>query len=383
MFKRPLLIINCILINMVFAVSSGANGGSIPLSGGRDVDLLRIFIIDISGSMDDEDLGANRSRLDTARVEIMDSIDKLPVSRKSPVVLIPFCDEVRDDLEMIYTDGKSLKKAVAELAPDGQTNITAGLKRATARAAQLGLCKNILLYLYSDGEHNVGSKDDLYRQERLLDKFFGQRKSKGLSQKVVVKRWGGVIGQLVAELEKSKNVDVIDAGELQLGTVTLVPSVKITDVRWHDIARSQARIDLQVTITKGNNYPLPGRTAVNIDCLAAGSRCLNNPVINISGPSQTKRFSLWIELDPASFNPTQSYKLDLNFAGPGQVMTNKGILIVVVNPKQLSCAMPTGQLRPIAEVTAKLFKQGKPEARRAYSCLAYGIAVICDDHASI
>jgi len=360
MCKRLIFLACSFYIAAVCVPLAGANQTAGILSGGQGIDLVRLIVLDVSGSMDDPETNKGRSRLDTARKELLDSIQQLPVSNKTPVILIPFSNEVLDNFERIYTDAKSLKEAIGRLKPDGQTNIAAGLERAVLRADEFGLCKNILLYLYSDGEHNVGSKKLVHRQEEILDRLFGLRASKGLSQTVVVKRWGGVVGRLVARFQKSPYVNVVDAGELELGTITLVPSVTIRDLRWQNIAAGLASIQMDVTVSNHSKITLPMPINVKISCPFPGSRWLNPPTITVTKPTQTQRFTLLAELDPGNFNLAQNYTLPLHFHGPSQIKTAKGILILVINPKQLSCMLPTSRLRPVVEVTARLYKQGKP-----------------------
>jgi hypothetical protein len=346
---------------LVVVLPGQAAQGASVLSGGQDIDLLRIVVLDVSGSMDQTEATKAHSRLDTARQEILESIQQLPVSSKTPVVLIPFCEKVRDDLESIYRDEKSLKEAIVQLTANGGTNIAAGLERSVKRANEFALCKNILLYLYSDGEHNVGDISLLQKQEENLDKIFGLRASKGLSQTVVVKRWGGVIGQLVARLQKSPHVNVVDAGELELGTVTLVPSVKLKNLKWQNVASGLANVQIDVTVNNHGKILLPAQTALRITCPSPGSRWLSPPTMVVTRPTQTQTFNLMVNLDPKKFSPAKNYALPLQFHGPNQVKTDNGLFILVINPKQVSCILPAGYLRPVVNVTAKLHRHGKPQ----------------------
>lgn len=361
MYKRVIFLAYCFYIAAVLVLPAQAYQASSILAGGQDIDLLRIVVLDVSGSMDEAEVKKGPSRLDIARKEMLESIQQLPVGTKTPVILIPFNENVQDNLERIYTDAKSMKDAIAQLKADGKTNIAAGLSRSVERASQLGLCKNILLYLYSDGEHNVGSKSLVHEQEENLDRLFGLRASKGLSQTVVVKRWGGVIGQLVANLQKSPHVKVVDAGELELATVTLVPSVTVRNVRWQNVASGLASIQMDVTVSNRRaELALPAQTSIRISCPFPGSRWLSPTTMTVTRPTQTQTFSLLVKLDPEKFDLAKNYTLPLHFHGPSQVRTGKGLFILVINPKQVSCVLPTGQLRPIVTVSAKLYKQGKP-----------------------
>ena len=194
------------------------------------IDLLRVVVLDVSGSMSTQDTGA-LSRLDTARRELLESLKMLPAGDKTPVILVPFSDDIVSASIRTYTDNTQLQQALGQLVANGHTNIAAGLREAIRQAQQQNDAKNLLLYLYSDGEHNVGPIELVYEQERNLDRLFGQRATKGLSQTVLIKRWGGIIGDMVARLQKNPNVRVIDAGELELRTITIVPSASVQDLR--------------------------------------------------------------------------------------------------------------------------------------------------------
>ena len=113
MCKRLIFLGYCFCMVVVWVLPAEAAQSASGLSGGQDIDLLRIVILDVSGSMDKVEARKAHSRLDTARQEILESIRQLPVSSKTPVVLIPFCEKVRDDLERIYRDEKSLKKILS------------------------------------------------------------------------------------------------------------------------------------------------------------------------------------------------------------------------------------------------------------------------------
>lgn len=329
------------------------------LSGGQGVELLRIVVLDASGSMSEAD-GTASSRLDTARKEMRQALMQLPVSRKTPAILVPFNNRVCDGFDRIYTVPKELNDAIAKLDPNGATNIAAGLSRSIEWANRLLPARHLVVYLYSDGDHNVGSMATVLEQEDKLDKLFGLRASKGLSQTVVVKRWGGVIGNLVARLKKNPNVAVIDAGQLELRTITLVPSVKIRDVRWHDAASCLARIQMDVTMASPGTSVLPFRTNVAVSCPLVGSRWLGKSSITVSRAIQTETISLLVRLDPQKFSPTLRYAIPLQFRGPSQVRTDKGVTFIVIAPQQISCGLPTGHLRPQLTVSAELRGRGSP-----------------------
>ena len=328
---------------------------------GQDADLLRIVVLDVSGSMSTQEAGA-LSRLDTARRELLESLRTLPAGDKTPVVLIPFCDDVLGASIRTYTNNADLQRALSQLVADGSTNIAAGLREAIRQAQQHDAAKNLLLYLYSDGEHNVGPIDLVYEQERNLNKLFGQRATKGLSQTVVVKRWGGCIGEMVARLQKNPNVRVIDAGELELRTVTLVPSASVQDVRWRDPAAGLALIQViaMVSSTGGNSTAFPPAATVEMNCPLMGCQWLNEPRLALAAPAQPRAFQLLVKLDPERINLTQGYTLPLRFQGPSLLKTDRGLSCVIINPNQILCPLPIARLCPTVTVRASLSGRDKP-----------------------
>ena len=328
---------------------------------GSSVDLLRVVVLDVSGSMSTQDTGG-QSRLDTARRELLESLRALPAGDKTPVVLIPFCDDVVSASIRTYTNSADLQRALGQLVADGNTNIAAGLREAIRQARQHDAAKNLLLYLYSDGEHNVGPIDLVYEQERNLDKLFGQRATKGLSQTVVVKRWGGCIGDMVARLQKNPNVQVVDAGQLELRTITLVPSASVQDVSWRDPTAGLALIQVSamVNIAGSSSAAFPSASAVEMGCPLVGCKWLNEPRLALGSPVLPRTFQLLVKLDPEQLNLTQGYTLPLRFQGPSLLKTDRGLSCVIINPNQLLCPLPIARLCPTVVVRASLSSRDKP-----------------------
>ncbi|MGB2754293.1 MAG: vWA domain-containing protein [Phycisphaerae bacterium] len=357
---RPIIAIAGILTAWTLCSGATPNPRANP-NLGQNVDLLRIVVLDVSGSMSTQDTGT-LSRLDTARRELLDSLKMLPASDKTPVVLIPFCDDVLSAPIRTYTDNAQLEQALSQLAADGSTNIAAGLREAIRQAQQHNAAKNLLLYLYSDGENTCGPVSLVYEQERNLDTLFGQRATRGLSQTVVVKRWGGVIGDMVARLQKNPNVQVVDAGQLELRTVTLIPAASVQDITWRDPTAGLALIQVQAMVnnTGGTGAAFPPTAAVEMSCPLVGSQWLNEPRLALSGPAQPRVFQLLVKLDPEQLNPTQSYSLPLRFQGPSLLKTDRGLAVVITNPSQILCPLPTNRLCPKVTVQAALSAREKP-----------------------
>ena len=370
MYKRLALTLVCCLYVMIDFISPvHASQAKPALSREQEVDLLRVVVLDVSGSMDiTETKGLNR--LETACKEIQEALAQLPASPQAPVILVPFSNKVWADYELVYTDTKDLRKALAKLRPKGSTNIASGLSRAIDRINQLGLAENLVIYLYSDGENDWGTKKLVAEQEERLDKLFGLRASKGLSQTVVVKRWGGVIGKLVANLQKNQHVRVVDAGQLELRTVTLLPSVKVNSLEWYDATSGLVKIQLDVAVANRSGITLPEKTTIRVSCLLPGCRWLKEPSITVTGPIQEKTFELLLKLDAEKLNTLKNYSLPLRFHWPSQIHTDKGLLLPVVNPTQISCILPAGQLRSQVSISARLSGRGGPRWEDSGQCIA-------------
>jgi hypothetical protein len=306
--------------------------------------------------MSEVDKPGGLSRLDTARRELLESLKMLPAGDKAPVVLVPFCDDIVSASIQTYTNNAQLQRALGQLAANGSTNIAAGLKEAIQQAQQQNDAKNLVLFLYSDGEHNCGPIELVYEQECNLDRLFGQRATKGLSQTVVVKRWGGVIGDMVARLQKNPNVRVIDAGELKLRTITIVPSATVQDLSWRDAAAGLALVQVQamVSSTPGTGAAVPPAAAVEMSCPLVGCRWLNEPRLTLAGTAQPRAFQLLVKLDPEQFNLAQGYSLPLRFQGPSLLKTDRGQVVVIINPNQILCSIPIARLCPTVAVRASL-----------------------------
>ncbi len=341
---------------VVLILPAEANQPASVSPGGQGIQILRIVVVDASSSMSQAD-GTAISRLETARREIQQALMQLPASDKTPVILVPFSDQVCSGFDRIYTNPKELNDAIAKLQPDGHTNIAAGLSRSIEWATRLSSAPHLVTFLYSDGENNIGSPQMVREQEDKLDKLFGLRASKGLSQTVVVKRWGGVIGSIVARLQKNPNVAVVDAGQLELRTITLVPSVKIRDVRWHDAESCIAGIQMDVTVASPRTSMLPFQANVAVACPIAESRWLGRSSVTVNS---TETITLLAKLDLQKFSPTQRYALPLQFSGPSQVKTDRGIIFIMIAPQQIWCDLPTGLLRPQLAVSAELRERDSP-----------------------
>ena len=249
--------------------------------GQANLDLLRVVVLDISGSMRSPDHGS--SRLDVARNELISAVAQFPPTLRAPVVLIPFAGSVDDARVTWHEELASFQTAITALQPDGNTDIAAGLLRAVEVVQPTAA--HVTIYLASDGEQTVGGLERVEMAERELDKLFGQRSERGLSQTVVVKRWGGVNADLVAHLRRNPDVDVYDVGELAFRTATIIPSVRVRSAHWlnpHDLL---ARLDLDVVLDVRSATQIPADAELTIACLVPGHQWLSQitlPIVNSS-----------------------------------------------------------------------------------------------------
>jgi len=77
MSKRLIFLGYCFCMVVVWVLPAEAAQSASGLSGGQDIDLLRIVILDVSGSMDQVEARKAHSRLDTARQEIFTEMKKV------------------------------------------------------------------------------------------------------------------------------------------------------------------------------------------------------------------------------------------------------------------------------------------------------------------
>ena len=352
---RIVLAVAALLVAQVLASAQGPTQLKTPPAS-QPVDVLRIVVVDVSGSMGDPDT-KGMSRLDTARGELLQSLKSLPASPRAPVVLIPFSDDVLVDFVQVYTNNGQLERSLALLQPNGSTNIAAGLKTAIEQAKRPNHAKNLVVFLYSDGQHNIGPMALVYEQEGHLDQLFADRATKGLSQSVVLKRWAGVNADMVAHFQKNPHVRVVDAGELELRTVTLTPSASIQDISWQDAAAGL--ILVRLTLAAGATGAIvPAKTAIAVACPLTGCQWSGDPAVVVGAPPRT--LELLVKLDPRGFDPNAKYSLPLQFQGPGSIATKTGLLLPILYPDRLDCPLPLDRLRPSVQVKATLATAGDP-----------------------
>lgn len=183
--------------------------------------LVRVAVVDDSPSM-------RGSRIAAVRAELTAVIRQLPPSDEYPLALIVFHSIVEPT--QVFTDQQTAEQAVSKLKADGKgTAIAPALVRAHDYLQTYGAAAPVLVMLFTDGEDSEQRAIDA--AEGKLDALFGERTQQGLSQTVFVKRWGNANSKLVARLQEQGNAQVLDAGELKLEPVTLIPAVQLLAAR--------------------------------------------------------------------------------------------------------------------------------------------------------
>jgi hypothetical protein len=226
--------ISAFVVAITIGVTIDAGEPAVP----SPAPFLRLAIVDTSGSM-------SGARLDVARNELLRLARQLPPSPSHPFVVIPFNSKVRD--VQTFTDLPPMETFLTGLAATGGTNIAAGLARATDQLSRYPDTPNVCILLYTDGQD--GSRDQIAAQEAKLDALFADRQTRGLGQTVVFcKRWQGSGAQLVQRLADRGHARIIDAAELNLVPVTLIPHVAVEHVQWLDGGLSTLEVHLNASI---------------------------------------------------------------------------------------------------------------------------------------
>ncbi|NIN34933.1 MAG: hypothetical protein GTO60_07470, partial [Gammaproteobacteria bacterium] len=147
---------------------------------------------------------------------------------------------------------------------------------------------------------------------------------------------------------------------LKLGMITLIPSATIKNISWQDAASGVVSIQVDVTIIRKRSKAAPADNIdVKITCPLANYRWLTVPVMTVTAPVQTGSFTLLGRIGAEKLNPAVKYALPLQFDVPGQIRTDKDVFILIVNPKQIKCVLPTDKLHPKVSVSAKLSQRSK------------------------
>lgn len=218
--------------------------------------LLRLAIVDNSGSMEGE-------RIASVRHELANIAKQLPPSKTHPIVLIKFGSTVAPPIT--FTDLATFEAAIALLQGNsGGTNIAAGLDESVRQLERQSSAKDVWVLLFSDGEDN--NQTGIANAEEKLDAVFADRQQHQLKQTVFCKRWGNSNAQLIQKLRERGRADVIDAGQLKVRPLTFTPVVEATDVAWN--GDDPERLDVTYSVRIDVQGDLQGLTlpAMTVKC---------------------------------------------------------------------------------------------------------------------
>ena len=187
----------------------------------QSTQLQRVAIVDDSGSMSGE-------KARTVRDELLDLARQLPPSPSHPFALVIF--GTTSQPARVFTDIAGFQTAVAAIGGNsGGTSIASGILEAHQFIQQQKAPGDMLLLLFTDGADD--DERATRKAESKLTKLFASRSQRGLSNSVYMKRWGNANAALAARLATDPNVKLLDSKELKLKSVTLEPSLKITEVK--------------------------------------------------------------------------------------------------------------------------------------------------------
>ncbi|MBI4716552.1 MAG: VWA domain-containing protein [Planctomycetes bacterium] len=328
------------------SVAAGVEPATNTTAGTERVDLLRILIVDRSSSMKQID-SVGLSRLEIARRELTQSLVAFPPTPAAPVVLVPFAERVQDVVS--YTSMAAAVAALSALRPAGQTDIAGAIDRTVEEAQRFPPASHLLIYLYSDGEQTIGGADRVQAAEARLDELFGARAERGLSQSVIVKRWGGVNASLVAHLSRNPHVQVHDVGQLVCRSATIVPAVELVAARWSAERQGVAQLDLALTLTVPTSPTLPAAT-LPVNCPLPDSRWIAGGDVSIAPSAGRNVSTLETVVDEAELCRKGYVSIPLQIKPSHLLRAAEGVALLFVVPHELAVDVAAGQL-PIALAT--------------------------------
>ncbi len=249
--------------------------------------LVRIIVLDTSGSM-------NGPRITTAKAEILAVARQLPPSKDRPIILVPFHSTPHS--VGTFTDLPSFKAHLQNIKAGGGTSIASGLERALEEMKRYTKANHLCFLLYSDGEDS--DQQGISAAEKKLDSLFAVRSKHGLQSLAFCKRWENANAQLLADLAKSGNVKVIDAGELKVVPVTLTPVINLVSAGWAKAKPLTLELECKARIElSGVPYDSCALTAV-LRCIDPGA-ILKTVVLRPGDPNPTT-FTMQVPLSTAT-----------------------------------------------------------------------------------
>lgn len=222
--------------------------------------LVRVAVVDTSGSMQDK-------RISIVRTELRNVITQLPPSSDHPFVLVTF-QSVAEPAR-IFTDEQAALAAVNKISVGGGTNIAAGLESALNEIRKYTDSAHVWVLFYSDGEDP--NLSGILEQEAKLDAIFADRQQAGLAQTVILKRWGNANGVLKQRIEDRKHAIVTDLGEATLVPIRLDAKVDVVGVRWSTKKLGYLEVDVQPSVQINGPSGQQWNELLNFCCAFAGA----------------------------------------------------------------------------------------------------------------
>jgi len=245
----------------------------------------RLAIVDDSGSMGGEKIALVKRKLSAI-------LRATPPTKDQPFGLVIFGSSATP--ARAFTDLASAEEAIAELAGDsGGTNIAAGLHQGVRDLERLGVGKDALVLLFTDGQDP--NQTGIREAEAKLDALFSARQKQGLSQTVYLKQWGaGGLDELAKRIRHSGSADIVDGDSIVGISVTLRPQVAIENVqrladqrlvelRWVAIVQCDA---------KGCSFP-----SVRVQCVSDRVSGETESVVAVGVPSEAKTMTVSLTAD--------------------------------------------------------------------------------------
>ncbi len=301
-----------------------SRGDDFLLAADTPQQFARVVVIDTSASMDGE-------RLNVAREELREMARQLPPSNTMPIVMIPFNSQALPT--KTFSDPGPFQDYLNALRASGGTRIASGLAQGIAELKRYAAAPHVCVLLYTDGEDS--ERAPILEQEHELDKLFANRRTHGLRQTVVFcKRWGGVNADLVAQLSKSGNADVIDAAELKIVPFTVSPKLTVRASRWSGSASSRLEVLVDVVLHVGKTPPQTVVHPYLLRCLDASAQGDTKKTIT---PDATSPVRLQLSVDVPATQIAQG-KTELEFELVAPKSTPTGDLVLLPS-------LPVGRLR--------------------------------------
>jgi uncharacterized protein YegL len=308
-----------------------------PLAAQTTATLVRIAVLDTSGSMAGE-------RLKTAKAELLAQAERLPPSKDKPLILIPFHRQPHD--VGTFTDLQSFKAHLAKITASGGTSIASGLNRGVEMLEPYKGASHICFLLYTDGEDT--DQTGINTAEEKLNRFFATRSKQGLSSLLFCKRWEGANAALLAKIASGGHAQVIDAKELTVVSVTLNPTVTVMRAAWAKDKALTLELECQTRLELHGMAYDPALPTATLTCTDPDAQL--PPVMLRAGDPKPASFRMRLTVSPAT---ASSGKATLHFTlGPlGPFSAKTAVLPFITHQISVPVTLPALQIQFAASVT--------------------------------